>query len=164
MFIDADMVFGPHYLTRVMQQAQKHAGEHRVLATGRSSMSFDDGYKVVDQADYKAPIHEAYNTILKSTKTWPAAGGRASGAGFGQLVNIANQKAFAASQNRPFAYVPETYGRDNDGLSNRPYLTRSDRAYRMWYGGVVALPNNLDFIHLNHYRKGDPQWSPELQH
>ena len=127
-------------------------------------MAFEDGYRLVDQADYQAPIPQVYHHLVGSIKTWPAAGGRACGAGFMQLANVANQRAFAASQNRPFAYVPETYNKDNDGLSAKPYFTRSDRAYRMWYGGVVALPGNLEFLHLNHWRKGDTQWHPDLQH
>ncbi len=127
-------------------------------------MAFEDGYRIVDSVEYGTPIPDAYQRAVTQAKTWPAAGGRAVGAGFMQLANVAAQKAYAEAQGFEFCYVPGTYSRDNDTLAGQPCLTRSDRAYRTRYGGVVPLPNNLDFLHLNHWRKTDPQWRPDLQH
>lgn len=170
MFNDGDMLYPPSFFAKQKVRAELHAGDHRVLAAGRSSMAFESGYQLIDAQSYQAPIQNAYRLAL-GVPTWLAAGGRVSGAGFHQLIDLQAAKAFAATQGQPLVYVPDSYSHDNNIVSSGTvrHETRSDRAARIRLGGVVRLSDNSDDVltgqlHLNHWRRQDPAWRADLQH
>lgn len=135
-------------------------------------MAFEHGYALVESQQYQDPVPDAYAKANTTYPTWLAAGGRACGAGFHQVINLEAVKAYAKEQGWPaLEYVPSTYARDNNIVASATvrHETKSDRAFRIRVGGVIPLSDKDDDVltgqvHLNHYRRQDPQWRPDLHH
>lgn len=161
LFNDGDMVYHPTFFAKLGSMLPEYEDEGRILATWRMSMSFENGYKLVDSFDYTSgPVTDLMSRI-ESVQTWPAARGRISGAGFFQLVNVRKLREISEEQGQPLMYVGPEYKGDHNTF-NSNHWTRSDKAFRSRFGGIVPLRDLPPSWHLNHYRKTDPQY-PEGQ-
>jgi len=124
-------------------------------------MSFEDGYQLVDAPEYCEEIPGAWKKAT-GVKTWPAARHRISGAGFFQLVNMRVLRRRIAEENPDLQYyVDPSYNKDHNTFQQN-HITRSDRNFRMRLGGIVPI-KCLQQVHLNHYRKNNPEY-PEGIH
>lgn len=165
LFVDADQVYHKHFMARVGIAAEKHRGDHRVLATPRLSMSFEDGYALADGEKYAAAIPDPWELIRsRGIKTWKSAHGRICGAGFFQLIDVAAVRKYMMERWGSVCYVPPGYSRDTNILTASTNKMRSDRNFRMNVGGIVEAPELFEQIHLNHFRHQDPQWAQHPQH
>lgn len=165
LFNDGDMVYSRTFFARLLAELRRpdRQHEHRVFATWRMSMAFEDGYRLTDQADYEAPIERPAEQVA-ACKCWPAAHARISGAGFFQAVNMRGLRAYMASQGQTEEfYVEPGWNKDHDTFRTN-HITRSDRHFRLRCGGIVPLPDLPPQYHLNHYRKNDQQWQPYRLH
>jgi len=163
LFVDADMVYHKHFMAKLGLAAEKHRGQHKVLAAPRQSMSFEDGYALVDAADYSQVIPTTWDTA-KTKKTWWSAHGRISGAGFFQLVHLPSLREYLQKTYGEVCYVGKGYHRDTNLLTRGGYLTPSDRNFRLNAGGIIAAPELGDALHINHWRHNDPLWSSVQPH
>jgi hypothetical protein len=164
-FVDADMIYGPEFFPTLIDKLPSLAGDHRCYAAGRMSMGFDEGYKVVDSVRYETLIDNPFEVARTvAGKTWLAAGGRASGAGFFQLVHVPSVREYMLTKYGSVYYVAEGHNCDNNTFQTN-HITRSDRAFRVAIGGVVPItglpPTQL---HINHYRKQEERWKSIIQH
>jgi hypothetical protein len=163
LFVDADMVYHKHFMAKLAVAAAKHRGEHKVLAAPRQSMSFEDGYDLVNAASYEGQIPCAWDTAAKK-KTWWSAHGRISGAGFFQLVHLPTVREYLMKTWGGIQYVGEHWHRDTNILTAPENKMRSDRNFRLNVGGIIPAPQLGDALHLNHWRHSDPQWKSIPQH
>lgn len=160
LFNDGDQVYHPEFFAHLGGLLHHHQDEHRVLATYRDSMSFEDGYRLVRSEAYDGPVLSAFARAT-SVKTWPASRHRISGAGFFQLINMRVLRKRIAEENPDLQYyVDPGYNKDHNTF-NQNHITRSDRNFRVRMGGIVAIYCKPQ-IHLNHYRKNDPQYPDEV--
>lgn len=161
IFVDADMVYHPQFFARLSQLLAGREDEQRVFATWRDTMSFVDGYNVVNSAAYDGPIERAYDRVLAQASIYPAANHRISGAGFFQAVST---KALRRLVDRDVGYL-DYVGRDRDNNTLcDTHITRSDRGFRNRLGGIVPLVECLPQVHLNHYRKSDDNYPQDEVH
>ena len=156
LFNDCDMVYEPRYFSRLMQLVQGLEDEHRVFATHRHSMAFEDGYSLINSFNYQGEVPAAFGRASTLT-TWPAARGRISGAGFFQLISVRALRRLIEKDPGYLDYVPDNWNRDHNTFE-RNHITHSDRKFRSRLGGIYPLPECLTQLHLNHYRKNDEEY------
>jgi len=156
-FVDADMVYHPQFWAQIGAKLSGFSGQPKVVAAPRMSMAFEDGYTLVDGYDYTAdaPVPDPFKKT-QEMKTWPSAHGRISGAGFFQLVHVPSVREYMKSKYGDVFYCAPTWNRDHNTFETT-HITRSDRMFRMLCGGIVPVPDLLPQVHLNHYRKNDPE-------
>lgn len=165
LFNDGDMIYHPTFFAQLLRELSRpeHLGERRVFATWRMSMSFEDGYKLVDSVEYDRPVEGSFDRMLE-VPTWRAARGRISGAGFFQCVDMEQlHRQMRENGHEEAWYVEPGWNKDHNTFE-RNHITRSDRCFRMRCGGIVPLPDLPAQYHLNHYRKDKPEWNPYLVH
>lgn len=164
VFVDADVVYHPQFWAQLASKLPAHAGCPKVLAAPRMSMSFEDGYGLVDGHSYSdlLPVSAAYERTL-ARRQWPSAHGRISGAGFFQAVHVPAVREHLQRTYGAVFYCAPTWNRDHNTFATT-HITRSDRLFRMICGGIVPLPDLLPQVHLNHYRKNDPEWQSKGLH
>lgn len=156
LFVDADVVYHPHFMAKLGARLEAHRGNPKVLAAPRMSMSFEDGYHLAQSVSYAFPIARTWERT-SAVKTWPAAHGRISGAGFFQAIHVPTVKKFLMEKYGQVFYCAPEWNRDHDTFTNT-HITRSDRYFRMLLGGIVEAPELIDQVHINHYRKNDKEW------
>lgn len=157
LYVDADVVYEPQFLAKLSKRLEAHRGDPRVLAAPRMSMAFEDGYRLVNAVDYSRPIQESTWELATSVKTWPAAHGRISGAGFFQAIHVPSVKKLLMEKYGQVFYCAPEWNRDHDTFKDT-HITRSDRYFRMLLGGIVEAPELINQVHINHYRKNDKEW------
>lgn len=166
LFVDADMVYHPTFFARLVPSLHmmRDAGDHRVWSVPRLTMSPDDGYRLSEQAHFDAPIRDAWNQAASvPSKRW-SYHGRISGAGYFQLIHVPSVRDYMRRVHGDVYYVRPHSHHDTHIITGSTYVTRSDRVFRINVGGVVPIRELGDSIHINHWRRHDPQWNPNFQH
>ena len=165
LFNDGDMLYSPTFFSRLMTMVDP--SETRVYAAPRWTMSFEDGYRIVDSCDYVGPIDNPVDKMFEAmeSKTWQSARGRISGAGFFQLVSVEGLREKIKEDPGFVDYVPQSYGKDHNTLDEeQTHITRSDKKFRDRLGGIVPLPDASEQYHINHYRRDHKEFDPDVQH
>ncbi len=172
LFNDADMVYHPNFFSHLgnllatgQHEGVPYAECSKVLATYRDTMSFEDGYKVIDSELYDGcPIVNPYGKVQSLAKVYPASHHKISGAGFFQLVNVPLLRKRIREEPSLGVYVPLSRGLRCDADIFTPgasICTKSDIVFRKRLGGIVPIPC-LPQIHINHYRPHDKGYKPCL--
>lgn len=161
LYVDADVVYEPTFMAKLGARLEQHRGNPKVLAAPRMSMSFEDGYRLVRAATaaemYIDPLPWAWERTA-FMKTWPAAHGRISGAGFFQAIHVPTVRKFLTEKYGKVFYCAPEWNKDHDTFKDT-HITRSDRYFRMLLGGIVEAPELINQVHINHYRKHDKEWA-----
>jgi hypothetical protein len=161
LFVDGDMIYEPAYFAKMIARMEALRGDHRVVAAPRLCTEFEDGYHIIDRDIYGSPVVDGYAFVESNYKLRPT---RTSGAGFFQLIHVPSVREYMLKTYGSVWYAPPQGGRDINILKVMDHRTRSDRAFRIAVGGIIAAPELINQIHLNHYRAKDPQWAQHPQH
>lgn len=169
LFTDSDMVWHPEYMAKVGVWAERHRGDHRVVAAPRHSMSQGAGYSLIelaraDCAGYTEPLKNAWDRAHTVKTRWSAAG-FISGAGFFQLIHVPSVREYMMkTYGEVFYNKPNRDGADTNILNANRNEMRSDRSFRIAVEGIIKAPDLSEALHINHYRHSDPEWSSHPLH
>lgn len=139
-FSDCDMLFGPHWFSKLLPVLEANKDETRMMYTGRYSTDIAESNTLVDKYSYPAIIPHAFDTVSEL----PMARRRNCGAGFCQIVSVP-----AMRENHEGLYVHPSKCRDLS-WEKKYQKARSDITFRRTVGKKrIDLPY---LVHLNHIR------------